>query len=265
MLVSQFELVYKPQSPVPPRDIVLQGYFLEISNLEDKPYSFTLDFVTSPITDVNRSLFGNTIVFIDVPGIDNQSGIFSLIGALGAKKFTLNKRFEIPAHGTALVALLPSDPFSMPGGAPPTPNFECRGYVNLRLPAVGPRFNQTKQSATPVKVMLTPQNRATYLSEGGAINDQTQSSLPLAGCSAVVEVPSDKAINIFDTPIDVVDRIPDSILDQLMFVDGPAMIEELMSAVAEQPDGVEKFNAILAKKGVKLALEARAPRSKAPK
>ncbi len=261
MLVSQFELVYKPQSPVPPADVVLQGYFLEISNLEAKPYRFTLDFVTSSITNADRTLFGNTIVFIDVPGINNQSGVYSLSGASDAKQFTLNKTFEIPAHGTALVALLPSDPFSMPGTTPPVQNFECRGYVNLRLPTVGFKFNPKKQSATPVKVMLTPQNRATYFSPGGAINDQTQSSLPLAGGSAVVDVPSDTPVNPFDDfvvgPITGLDLEP--------FLTGRTLIEELMMAVAEQPDGVSKFNAILANKGMKLSLEGRAPRGKTPK
>jgi hypothetical protein len=261
MLVSQFELVYKPQSPVPPADIVLQGYFLEISNLEEKPYRFTLDFITSPISDVNRSLFGNTIVFIDVPGINNQSGVFSLSGQPAAKKFTLNKSFEIPAHGTALVALLPSDPFSMPGGVPPTPNFECRGYVDLRLPTVGTLFQPKKQSVKPVKVMLTPQNRATYFSAGGAINDQTQSSLPLVGGSAVVDVPSDTPKSPFD---DVVVG-PFTEIELAPFVNGPTLIEELMLAVADDPEGVAKFNAILAKKGVKLALEARVSRGKTTK
>ncbi|WP_404368436.1 hypothetical protein AB5I39_14765 [Sphingomonas sp. MMS24-J45] len=257
MLVSQFELVYKPQSPVPPADVVLQGYFLEISNLEDKPYQFTLDFITSSITDVDRSLFGNTVVFIDVPGANNQSGVYSLTGALAAKKFSLNKRFEIPAQGTALVALLPSDPFSMPGNPPPTPNFECRGYVNLRLPTVGTIINPKKQSVNPVKVMLTPQNRATYFAPGGAINDQTQSSLPLAGGSAVVDVPSDTPITIFDAT-DIV-LVPNKGFVPEVLVDGLTLIEELMVAVAEAPDGVAKVNAVLAKKGMKLALDGRAP------
>ena len=45
MNVSHFELIFKPQSPVPPADTVLQGYFLSISNLEDVELSFRLDFV----------------------------------------------------------------------------------------------------------------------------------------------------------------------------------------------------------------------------
>ncbi len=228
MEVSQFELVYKPQSPVPPADIVLQGYFLAISNLEGNPYSFTLDFITSPITDVNRSLAGNALVFIDVPGANNQSGVYSLTGAVAAKQFSLNKTFEIPAHGTALVAVLPSDPFATPGVVPPTQNFECRGYVNLRLPTVGSFFRPRKQSATPIKVMLTPQNRATYLSTSGVINDQTQSSLPLAGGSAIINLPSDIPRNVFD---------PGVVFEPGFIEFGPKLIAELMSAVAEEPMG----------------------------
>jgi hypothetical protein len=110
MIVSHFELVYKPQSPAGPADTVLQGYFLEITNLEAIQLEFALNFTTSPITDANRSLFGNAAVFVDTPGIDNNIGVFSITGALASKSFGLNRRIVVPAHGTALLALLPSRP-----------------------------------------------------------------------------------------------------------------------------------------------------------
>jgi hypothetical protein len=53
MEVSHFELVWKPQSPSTPIgqsgvDRVFQGYFLNISNLEDKPCSFALSLSQPP-------------------------------------------------------------------------------------------------------------------------------------------------------------------------------------------------------------------------
>lgn len=266
MDVSQFELVFKPQSPVPPSDTVLQGYFLEISNLEDQAYKYQLEFVTSSITDPDRSLFGNTVVFVDVPGDDNQSGVFTLSGDLDAKSFFLNKFIEIPAHGTALVAVLPSDPFSMPGAPPPTPDFECRGYVRITLPVVRPSlgrfFKRVAQSKTPVKVMLTPQNRATYLTSAGAINDQTQSSVPLASGMAVNEIEPDKPKRpVLDRPEVDLELIRDLELEIATGRSGADLIAGLMAEVAEDPGGAERLNAVMADAGIRLAVERRAPKA----
>ncbi len=150
---------------------MLQGYFLKITNLEKKDLSFRLDFVTSAITNADRSLFQNTAVFVDTPGFDNNIGVFALNGQPNSPSFRLNRLVTIPAQGTALVAVLPSDPFTMPGQVPPAVSFECRGFVRLTLPALIRRgsFFPQPQNAGPVKVMLTPQHRATYIGAGGVI------------------------------------------------------------------------------------------------
>lgn len=190
MDVSQFEIVFKPQSPVGAADTVLQGYFLEISNLEDVSYRYQLEFVTSSITDPDRQLAGNTVVLVDRPG-SNNAETFALTGAPDGKSFRLNQLVTIPAHGTALVAMLPSDAFAVPA----TEQFETRGYVRLTLPPTfqfNPPFNFFfgPQSDAPVRVMLTPQNRAQYLAaDGSGITDQTQASVPLASGAAVNEIP----------------------------------------------------------------------------
>jgi len=260
MDVSHFELVFKPQSPVPPADTVLQGYFLKISNLEDRELAFRLDFVTSPITNPDRSLSGNTIVFVDTPGSNNNSGLFSLLGAVDAKSFRLNRFVVIPAHGTALVAVLPSDPFAMPGAPPPVPNFECRGYVQLTLPALfRNRFFAAPQSDTPVKVMVTPQHRATYLSGTGVINDQTQSSLPVAGGSAVLHVPPEPGnIIVFDPPGNKFEFDPDRFagLIEALDLDANALAGMLAQAANGNLD-LSAFNKALAAEGIGLALEKR--------
>lgn len=131
MEVSRFEIVYKSQSPIGPADTKLQGYFLEISNLEDIELRFRLEFVTSSITDPDRSLQYNAAVLADRPGTNNAD-TFVLVGDLAAKSFRLSPWVDIPACSTALIAVLPSDPFACPA-APRS--FEVLRFVTLRLPA----------------------------------------------------------------------------------------------------------------------------------
>jgi hypothetical protein len=185
--VSQFELIYKPQSPVGTADTVLQGYFLNITNLETEALSFRLDFVTSSVSDPDRSLAGNTIAIVDTPNANNQPA--NLVGVLASASFRLSPNVTIPGRGTAKIAILPSDPFP----TPVTPaNFEARGYVTLRLPALfsfqNGSFRLRPQLDRPAKVLLTAQNRATYLGTGGAISDQTQASVPIGDGAAKAEV-----------------------------------------------------------------------------
>ncbi|MEM0935877.1 MAG: hypothetical protein AAF646_18130 [Pseudomonadota bacterium] len=187
MEISSFELIFKPQSPVGAADTVLQGYFLNVTNLEDVSLTFRLNFVTSSITDPDRSLFANTVAIIDTPNVNNSPA--TLIGGLASPSFRLSPDIVIAPNATAKVALLPSDPFPDPTVAA---DFECRGFADLTLPAVftfippasisfGPQLDR------PARVLVTPQNRATYLN-GGVINDQTQAGLPTGPGGAVVEI-----------------------------------------------------------------------------
>lgn len=193
MEISQFELIFKPQSPVGPADTVLQGYFLNITNLEGVPLSFRLDFVTSSVSDPDRSLAGNTVAIVDAPDANNQPA--SLAGAPTAPSFRLSPNVTIPPRGTAKVAVLPSDPFPTPSGPA---DFEARGYVTLRLPPIfvfGPgSVTIEAQLDRPARVLLTPQNRAVYLDAGGAIADQTQAGVPTAIGAARAEVEPERFV-----------------------------------------------------------------------
>ncbi len=215
MEISNFELLLKPQSPAAPSgsmavDRVLQGYFLEITNLEPVPLRYALEFVIFPPpagtpNQEFRSLAGNTLCIVDTGGTDNRFG--TLNGSLASSVFTPrfptarpspfpaagDRLITVPALGTALVAVLPSafgviDPIEM---TPLTmPNFEVRGFVRIRLPPVFrgtfPFF--TRQLDRPARTLLTPQNRATFLTATGAISDQTQTGLPLASGKALNEI-----------------------------------------------------------------------------
>ena len=259
MQVSHFELIFKLQSPAGPADTVLQGHFLEISNLESKPLSFRLDYVTSSTTDPDRSLFDNSFVIVDTPNDDNNFS-YSLSGALTSKTFRLNPLVTIPAHATALVAVLPSDPFAMPQ---PAPDFEARGYINISLPALleisqglgGPLFKLVPQSKKPVKVLLTPQNRATYFNGAGEITDQTQASVPTATGAALNEVKPQTgftfpglggALKLED---ELTAMIPEALTPE-------ALASMLVMAEAGGMD-LSAFNASLRETGIGLAIETR--------
>lgn len=187
MNVSHFELLFKAQAPASPEggpevETVLQGYFLEITNLEKRPYTFAVDFVMAPTMNPDRDLTGNTICFLDLPPDgDNLAG--QLIGGPGDKVFQPSfGPFEIAAHGTALLAVLP-DVFPMGPDMVPIPDstFEVRGFVRIRVPPLPDGKCKTKpQGRAKVNVLLTPQNRASFFVDGTmSITEQIQASLPL--------------------------------------------------------------------------------------
>lgn len=254
MEVSSFELIYKPQSPVGAADTVLQGYFLNITNLEDVPLRFTLNFVTSSVSDPDRSLFNNTAAFIDTANSNNTPA--SLLGGLTSSTFTLSPSIVIEPNETAKVAVLPSDPFP----TPVTPaNFEARGYVRLRLP---PNFRFSfpggltiePQLDRPARVLLTPQNRATYLDASGVINDQTQSSLPTASGAALAEVEPETGFIL--NPAVIATRMQEiGEIDRLDFDERDLAM--MLAALPASGVDFKEVNAVLKEAGIGMALENR--------
>lgn len=269
MLVSHFELIFKPQAPGPATGVaverVVQGYFLEITNLENKEYYYQVEFRTSPpaATLPQRSVSGNTIYFVDTPpGTDNQSGILS--GSLSSSTFQLSNGFiRIPAGGTALLAVLPSIFGNAFDPTPLTvPNFEVRGHVVLKLPALFPPFPPFKfitqaQSAAQVKVLLTAQNRATFFSATNAITDQIQTSLPLASGTAVNLLDPEPGGPIVFSPVELSES-------KLFLRDALGSIEasssEILAALLSGFDPgssqLKQFNASLVKAQIPFAIQA---------
>lgn len=262
MEISHFELVYKPQSPSGTADTVLQGYFLEISNLEDFDLQFALRLTTSSISDPDRDLFGNTVVFVDTPSTNNNAGSFTLSGVANSKSYRLNRLITVPAHGTALVAVLPSDPFppSMVGSA--AADFECRGYASLTLPAVFKRssFGQfgilQAQSDRPVRVLVSAQNRAQYQDPStGDAKGQTQSSVPLANGNALMEIEPGQPF-ILDTGglrprLDIIDSNPE------IAIDFEGTLAGMLASASASGLDLRKFNAAMKEAGIGMAVETR--------
>lgn len=271
MEVSSFELLFKPQSPAAPDgvadvDRVIQGYFLSITNLEDEDYAYSLEFIAPPVPGQPlRSLTGNALVIVDTPGTDNAFGVLN--GPFSGKRYVPSTgRFTVPAHGTALVAVLPSTFGSGVDPTPiPTPDFEVRGYVRIRLPAVrrpGPfgiaSLFFEPQAERPVKVLLTPQNRTTYFTADNAISDQTQAGLPTANGAATAEIAPDPggplviADDFTTISPDVIERIDDFTLEERS-----ALLPALMAGIDPETADLTEFNRSLREAGVGLAVERR--------
>lgn len=189
------------------------------------------------------------MVVVDTPGANNSPNTF---GDLDAKPFRLNRLVTVPAQGTALVAVLPSDPFELPGCTPPTPNFECRGYVDISLPAIfrfvpGPSgafgsFQQVAQSNWSVDVLLTPQNRATYLKPDGMIGAQTQSSLPLANGAGKMAIEPGQPFGLDGLTLDA-PEISDLVADLPESQRRPALLAALMAQIDPSEIDRKAFNA----------------------
>lgn len=212
--VSSFELIYKPQSPKPPSSAtavakVVQGYFLSITNLEDKDYFYSLRFrIANPGGNLpaDRTLANNTLVIVDTPSGNNA---FTSLTSGDGKSFRVaSGNITIPARGTALVVVLPQifGSIPIPGIPAPITSLEVRGYVDISLPLKfefsGPIATIGPQSPSPVKVLVTPQYRASYLSLGEEIVDQTQSDVPTATGSGRISIVPD-AIVAFPAALDV--------------------------------------------------------------
>jgi hypothetical protein len=267
MDVSHFELIFKPQAPVGVGgtgavDTALQGYFLEISNLEDVEYQYELEFVAQPpgAGQPQRSLAGNTLVFVDSPGVNNAPT--TLAGGIGDSVFGLASGFvRIAPRATALVGVVPS----VFGASPldPTPldpnpaagNFEVRGFVRLNLPALRvSRFFSRAQASAPVRVMVTPQNRTTYLRANGTLSDQTQASLPTATGGAVAFVTPEPSRFTFPFPFPLeaeleIPRIPPR--------QRPAALAALLADLDDAPASLKALNEALGALEVPLAIERR--------
>ena len=114
MEISTFELLAKPIAPVDglPADVlpvarrIVQGYFLNISNLESFTVAYRIQFtISKPVGgDPNRiitlGLNRNVGLFVDIAGTNNEI-LLTQNGEVHSASF------RIPARQTASVVLLP--------------------------------------------------------------------------------------------------------------------------------------------------------------
>lgn len=196
MIVSTFELVYKPLTPSfgDPQTAALarravQGYFLTVSNLSARDYRYQLVFQISLPNpdDSNRRMENNTVILADVAGTNTT---LSLVR--NGNRYTTGL-FTIPAGQTALVALLPNFVLNLSNL---NPQIEIRGFVELLIPALRRPgifivFDPQSDPNVPVNHLLNAEVRGTFLPNAFPASladldfDQTNHSLPLAGGAAL--------------------------------------------------------------------------------
>lgn len=190
MEISTFEILTKRIAPpIPGLEAVarrvVQGYFLTISNLEAIDLLYRIEFTVSlPVpADSNKILLNNAFLVVDVEG--SNTPISLIQDAVKPKLY--RGFFKIPAHKTASVQLLPILPASLTPGL-----LEVRGYVSLFLP---PRriFPPAPQSKKPVKVLLNPEIRGTFLPND--FSPLTTSPLDFDQINYTLAIASGKALN----------------------------------------------------------------------
>ena len=163
MEISTFEILAAPIAPVmglPPLLLpvarrIVQGYFLTISNLEAFSVVYRIDFTVSlpVLPDPNKILLNNAVLLVDFEGPNTEVPLTQVPG----QPEVYRAFFTIPAHKTASVQLLPKLPDVLTPGL-----LEVRGYVSLSRAV----FGLPPESFPPVKVLLNPEIRGTFLPNG---------------------------------------------------------------------------------------------------
>jgi len=200
-LISNFEILFTPQLPpvgFPPPvenivETVVKGYFLTITNQNAAAYTFTVGFHcnTNPSSPPSVRTLASAVAFID----DAQAGVVELVSE-GADATDYYANVTIKPNGTVLLGVLPA--FFNPGtGTFVTANIEIRGWVDIMLPALRKGISIfsgfSAQSSVPVSVIVTPEQRLTFLPASGeassVVEAQSAFALPLATGSAQFLVP----------------------------------------------------------------------------
>lgn len=189
-IISNFELLLNPIAPVvgPAKEIArvaIQGYFLQISNLENRDIKLifrTRTNVKQSSDSVNTELTGNNH---DVVYDITQDNIFVTRMTSDGQKI-LNKQWghyvnclNIPAGQSAIIAVLPrvQSLLTGPGGTPP--DLAIRGYTELVLSSTVESINPTVFSdPDSARILVTPEHRGTFVDpEFDPANFATQTNL----------------------------------------------------------------------------------------
>jgi hypothetical protein len=258
MEISTFELLVKRIAPPPaPQDVarrVVQGYFLTVTNLESKDLTFRIRFNISkpnPAGDPDRTLFNNAGLFFDIAGPNTT---IPLSG--GANSTVFAGSFVLPAKQTASVQLLPNTNLF----AATNPDFEVRGFVTLRLPPI----EGQAQSLTPVKVLLNPEIRGTFLPNnfpGGIGGDFDQINYPLAISTgkALNEISADLPLIIPPFPLEVINALQGNVIDEILDGDNLEKAQsliELMAQLDSNPRNLENLSEALSKLNIPVRVSA---------
>ena len=212
-IISNFELLLKPIAPpVGPASeigrVVVQGYFLEISNLESRDIKLIFrtrtsvkqagdgvntEFVSTTVSPTSP----NNIVVYDI----TQDNIFTTNMTLAGQQIPgkqwghyVNCLF-LPAGQTASLAILPNVQALLAG----SPDLAIRGYTELVLSSdIDSLSPLTFSSPESARILVSPEHRGTFVdpqfdpsnfgTQLGLDFDQLAYSLPTANGKALQEI-----------------------------------------------------------------------------
>lgn len=276
MEVSTFELLIRP---IAPRDStneavarrVVQGYFLTVSNLEDIRLRYTIEFFDSTPNppSPNRELEADPTSTRNIVTPRNFRLINDVAGGnpplsdiRRGTEGQITGDFVLDPKQTVSVQLLPDVSILMSDN----PELEIRGYVNLRLP--GDLF--AAQNNSPVKVLLQPEIRGTFLpndfpssSEGDF--DQINYSLTTASGQALNKIEPEPGLVTFPFPIPPLSEIdidPENLFDNIGFADmrDQERIEMLVASLAQiepSAESMQNLDQILAELNIPITMGVR--------
>ena len=275
MEVSTFELLVKRIAPSPPAPKavarrVVQGYFLTISNLENQAISYKLEFnISKPNpADPDRTLVNNAEILMDIAGANTPVSLLPTGATVNTTKFT-TASFVIPAKQTASIQLLPILGKALLTAA--NPDLEVRGFVRLRVPPEfrfnGKFWSYGPQSKTPVKVLLNPEIRGTFLPnefppQGGDF-DQINYPLALASGQGLNEVPPEKGGFVTFPPSlipEVLESLPERFqpATDLSGLAPERQVEALVDVLGQvepTPENLQSITDVLSKLGIPIEMK----------
>jgi hypothetical protein len=240
MEISTFEILTAPIAPVmglppvllPVARRIVQGYFLTISNLEAIDLRYRIEFTISlPVPeDPNKILLNNAFLVVDVEGANTTIPLTQQL----VRPEVYSAVFTIPARKTASVQLLPILPQALTPGL-----LEVRGYVSLFLP---PGRRGFPQSSTPVKVLLNPEIRGTFLPNDFPPQaptlpdfDQINYTLAIASGKGLNEIPPEGRQIAIDLPTlePILEELRNGTLEPSLGADNSERAKMLVQLLAE--------------------------------
>jgi hypothetical protein len=199
MRVSTFELLFARIATLPPGPLaavgrrVVQGYFLTITNLENRQISLSMRLTTATnpgnrvITAANTQIIGDTGTVNNIPvPFTNTTPSFPGGITVTTTPTPNPSPFLLPAapfilapQQTGLIAILPNF-----GAVLAAANLEIRGYVELFQNRLVP-FQETPAA----RVLLTPEIRGTFLDNDYPANAPNSTNAELDFDQVVYDLP----------------------------------------------------------------------------
>jgi hypothetical protein len=195
--------------------------------------------------DPNKILLNNAFLVVDVEGLNTPINLTQLQG----RPEVYVGFFTIPAHKTASVQLLPILPQALTPGL-----LEVRGYVSLFLP---PGRRGFPQSSTPVKVLLNPEIRGTFLPNDFPPQaptlpdfDQINYTLAIASGKGLNEIPPEGRSIIIGPPEPILEELNNGTLEPSLGADNSEnalMLVRLLGELDPSEANLKDLNTVMEK------------------